>query len=126
LHSHNWFATRGSWKAFPKFHFHQYSANFASHFQQSHIIRRSDQYSRKSLDRRIASQVVDMPIPTGSSSESPSTSSMPTADPPLSGRESSQLEISNEPETKSEAEEAADRLYEERIEEEYAKREGGA
>ncbi|KAH7383654.1 hypothetical protein BKA64DRAFT_682839 [Cadophora sp. MPI-SDFR-AT-0126] len=28
--------------------------------------------------------------------------------------------------TKSEAEEAADRLYEERIEEEYAKREGGA
>jgi hypothetical protein len=67
-----------------------------------------------------------MPIPTGSSSESPSTSSMPTADPPLSGRESSQLEISNEPETKSEAEEAADRLYEERIEEEYAKREGGA
>lgn len=27
---------------------------------------------------------------------------------------------------KSEAEEAADRLYEERIEEEYAKREGGA
>jgi hypothetical protein len=51
---------------------------------------------------------------------------MPTADPPLSGRESSQLEISNEPETKSEAEEAADRLYEERIEEEYAKREGGA
>ncbi|PVH86077.1 hypothetical protein DL98DRAFT_511160 [Cadophora sp. DSE1049] len=28
--------------------------------------------------------------------------------------------------TKTEAEEAADRLYEERIEEEYAKREGGA
>ena len=72
-----------------------------------------------------------MPIPTSlSTTETPSNSSTSAPDPttdsevPTSGI--SQSLTNEEVKTKTEAEEAADRLYEERIEEEYAKREGGA
>ncbi|KAN0117586.1 hypothetical protein V8E51_003563 [Hyaloscypha variabilis] len=61
--------------------------------------------------------------------EKPSHSSMePNAEPDYSTPNSAaaQGNANTSPQTKTEAEEAADRLYEERIEEEYAKREGGA
>ncbi|RDL41791.1 uncharacterized protein BP5553_01770 [Venustampulla echinocandica] len=71
-----------------------------------------------------------MPNATTSSGEKPSNSSNvpnPTTDPSIPTSGSAQAtHTPNPPKTKTEAEEAADRLYEERIEEEYAKREGGA
>lgn len=51
-------------------------------------------------------------------------SSNPTPDPTTTPATSQG--VPNPATTKTGAEEAADRLYEERIEEEYAKREGGA
>lgn len=70
-----------------------------------------------------------MPIPTGLS-EKPNTSDStiernPTTDSSNTGSAGGQTGP-NAPQNKTEPEEAADRLYEERIEEEYAKREGGA
>lgn len=70
-----------------------------------------------------------MPIPTFTSSEAPSNSSIepnPVTDPSIPTSAASQPVTNIAPQQKTEAEEAADRLYEERIEEEYAKREGGA
>lgn len=71
--------------------------------------------------------IITMPSTTGSG-EKPSNSSIqpnPATDSsiPMSGAAQTASTTSH---TKTEAEEAADRLYEERIEEEYAKREGGA
>ena len=70
-----------------------------------------------------------MGIPTFTSSETPSNSSIePNAvtDPSIPTSNASQPAMLTAPKEKTEAEDAADRLYEERIEEEYAKREGGA
>ena len=62
--------------------------------------------------------------------ETPSNSNIipnPTTDSEIPSSTASQTETApNTSKAKTEAEEAADRLYEERIEEEYAKREGGA
>lgn len=71
-----------------------------------------------------------MPLPLFSSTEKPSNSNIepnPTTDSSIPSSGAAQTS-SNAPaiQQKTEAEEAADRLYEERIEEEYAKREGGA
>lgn len=66
-----------------------------------------------------------MPIPTDVKTEKPSTSES-------SQDSQSNVTVSNQNSgmvqqtTKSEAELAAEKLYEERIEDEYAKREGGA
>jgi len=70
-----------------------------------------------------------MPIPMAG--EKPPTSNIepnPATDSSVSGSAAAQAntDTSTSQQTKTEAEEAADRLYEERIEEEYAKREGGA
>lgn len=69
-----------------------------------------------------------MPGATGSG-EKPSNSNIepnPVTDSSIPGSGSAQTATNTITHTKTEAEEAADRLYEERIEEEYAKREGGA
>jgi len=69
-----------------------------------------------------------MPIPVVTSTEKPSTSEtreVPKDSQPAASI-SNQSSGMTQQTTKSEAELAADRLYEERIEEEYAKREGGA
>jgi hypothetical protein len=51
----------------------------------------------------------------------------PTTDRPAPAMTDAQREINTDkPDTRTEAEKAADRMYEERIEDEYAKREGGA
>jgi hypothetical protein len=70
-----------------------------------------------------------MPIPTFTASETPSNSSSvpnPVTDSSIPTSGASQPATTTAPQQKTEAEEAADRLYEERMEEEYAKREGGA
>jgi hypothetical protein len=70
-----------------------------------------------------------MPIPTFTSSEMRSNSNIesnPVTDSSIPTSNASQPATNTVPQQKTEAEEAADRLYEERIEEEYAKREGGA
>jgi hypothetical protein len=70
-----------------------------------------------------------MPIPTFTSSETPSNSNItlnPVTDSSIPTSNASQPATNSAPQQKTEAEEAADRLYEERIEDEYAKREGGA
>jgi hypothetical protein len=68
-----------------------------------------------------------MPIPIHST-EKPSTSE--TREAPKDSQPSAQVSNSQsdmaQQRSKTEAELAADKLYEERIEEEYAKREGGA
>jgi len=68
-----------------------------------------------------------MPSATGSS-EKPSNSNIePSPATDYSTSTSGAAQTTNTTShTKTEAEEAADRLYEERIEEEYDKREGGA
>ncbi len=61
--------------------------------------------------------------------ETPSNSSIepnPTTDSSIPNSTAAQANTNVTPQMKTEAEEAADRLYDERIEEEYAKREGGA
>lgn len=69
-----------------------------------------------------------MPIPVHTNVEKPSTSETN----PSSGHSQATAQTSNQQSgaafqtTKSEAELAAEKLYEERMEEEYAKREGGA
>jgi hypothetical protein len=68
-----------------------------------------------------------MPIPMAG--EKPSNSSVepnPATDSEIPKSSAAQADATTSAQTKTEAEEAADRLYEERIEEEYAKREGGA
>jgi len=68
-----------------------------------------------------------MPIPMAG--EKPSNSNIepnPTTDSSNQASTVGQANKNTTSQTKTEAEEAADRLYEERIEEEYAKREGGA
>jgi hypothetical protein len=84
---------------------------------------------RNSRDRN--SLTSKMPIPMVG--EKPSTSNIepnPATDSSIPGSATAQANTgtgtSTSSQTKTEAEEAADRLYEERIEEEYAKREGGA
>ena len=70
-----------------------------------------------------------MPIPTLTASETPSNSNIepnPVTDSSIPTSNASQPATNPALQQKTEAEEAADRLYEERIEEEYAKREGGA
>lgn len=70
-----------------------------------------------------------MPLPIHTSNEKPSISEMNPSVTPQSSQVSnqdSQMASANSQQTKSEAELAAEKLYEERIEEEYAKREGGA
>ena len=73
-----------------------------------------------------------MAQPIQTSSELPSNSSTSIPNPvtdsevPTSGIAKDEVVNGGASKEKSEAEEAADRLYEERIEEEYAKREGGA
>ena len=66
-----------------------------------------------------------MPIPTSFSDETPSHLN---TEPNLTGDSSNPASARSQAstQTKTEAELEADRLYEERIEEEYAKREGGA
>jgi len=66
-----------------------------------------------------------MPIPVNATTEKPSTSETSQDSQhvaTVSGQNSGMAQQT----TKSEAELAAEKLYEERIEEEYAKREGGA
>lgn len=63
-----------------------------------------------------------MGIPVATSTEKPSTSETREVPKAASSSESSGASQT----TKSEAELAAEKLYEERMEEEYAKREGGA
>ncbi len=61
--------------------------------------------------------------------EKPSNSNVelnPTTDSSIPDSTAAQTDTNTTSQTKTEAEAAADRLYEERIEEEYAKREGGA
>ncbi|PMD23075.1 hypothetical protein NA56DRAFT_644644 [Hyaloscypha hepaticicola] len=61
--------------------------------------------------------------------EKPSNSTVepnPVTDSSIPSSSAAQADSSPAPQAKTEAEEAADRLYEELIEEEYAKREGGA
>ena len=61
--------------------------------------------------------------------EKPSNSSVepnPATDASTPNSSPAQVEANTSSQRKTEAEEAADRLYEERIDEEYAKREGGA
>lgn len=71
-----------------------------------------------------------MPVPTATHSETPSNSNIspnPVTNSDIPTSAARQASNSNTTQAaKTEAEEAADRLYEERIEEEYAKREGGA
>jgi len=62
-----------------------------------------------------------MPSATGAG-EKPSNPTPDSSTPTSSTAQTSNITSP----TKTEAEEAADRLYEERIEDEYAKREGGA
>merc|ERR1712225_46707 len=62
-------------------------------------------------------------LPSNSSTQPESTTSTSTTNATAS---KGQQNGSNSEVRKTEAEEAADRLYEERIEEEYAKREGGS
>jgi len=64
-----------------------------------------------------------MPGPVTIPSEKPANSD---TSPDTTATQPASNATNSTPHTKSEAEEAADRLYEERIEEEYAKREGGA
>ena len=68
-----------------------------------------------------------MPLPIYTSNEKPETNPSVTAQPSSQvSNQDSQMASTNSQRTKSEAELAAEKLYEERIEEEYAKREGGA
>jgi len=71
-----------------------------------------------------------MPVPVATYSETPSNSNIspnPVTDSEIPNSSAAQNSTTSQTtHTKTEAEEAADRLYEERIEEEYAKREGGA
>jgi hypothetical protein len=66
-----------------------------------------------------------MPIPVDATTEKPSTSET-SEDSQPSTTVSNQNSGMAQQTTKTEAELAAEKLYEERIEEEYAKREGGA
>jgi hypothetical protein len=68
-----------------------------------------------------------MPIPMAGEKPS-SVEPNPAADAAIPNLSATQAEAntSSQTKTKTDTEEAADRLYEERIEEEYAKREGGA
>jgi len=68
-------------------------------------------------------------MPTATTTEKPSNSNItpnPITDSEIPSSTSAAQTSNNTTKTKTEVEEAADRLYEERIEEEYAKREGGA
>merc|ERR1712225_92437 len=66
-------------------------------------------------------------LPSNSSTQPESTTSSSSSTTTTNAAASKgQQNGSNSEVRKTEAEEAADRLYEERIEEEYAKREGGA
>jgi len=65
-----------------------------------------------------------MPIPIHTNTEKPSTSE--TREAPKDSNIANSQSGTAQQTGKSEAELAADKLYEERIEEEYAKREGGA
>jgi hypothetical protein len=75
-----------------------------------------------------------MPLPMYTSSEKPSTSETKVSDQTAHDSAPATSTSTNENQTaggaiggtKSEAELAAEKLYEERMEEEYAKREGGA
>ncbi len=69
-----------------------------------------------------------MPISTKQTSEPPSNAETPetSSNSGTQTQTTTNPNPSSEPRLKTEAEEEADRLYEERIEEEYAKREGGA
>jgi hypothetical protein len=68
-----------------------------------------------------------MPIPMAGEKPSNSTVEPNTVtDSSIPSSSAAQAGSSPAPQAKTEAEEVADRLYEERIEEEYAKREGGA
>ena len=68
-----------------------------------------------------------MPIPMAGEKPSNSTVEHNTVtDSSIPSSSAAQAGSSTAPQAKTETEEAADRLYEERIEEEYAKREGGA
>ncbi|TVY50531.1 hypothetical protein LCER1_G006712 [Lachnellula cervina] len=66
-----------------------------------------------------------MPSATGAG-EKPSNPSNTTPGSPNPTSGAAQTVSNTTSHTKTEAEEEADRLYEERIEDEYAKREGGA
>jgi hypothetical protein len=66
-----------------------------------------------------------MPIPVHDTTEKPSASETSQNSQPVATVSSQNSGITQQT-TKSEAELAAEKLYEERIEEEYAKREGGA
>ena len=66
-----------------------------------------------------------MPIPIDATTEKPSASET-SQDSQSATTVSDQNSAMAQQTTKSEAELAAEKLYEERIEEEYAKREGGA
>merc|ERR1712144_124963 len=65
-------------------------------------------------------------LPSNSSTQPESTTSSSSTTTTNATASKGQQNGSNSEVRKTEAEEAADRLYEERIEEEYAKREGGA
>jgi len=68
-----------------------------------------------------------MPLPTNNDQSTPETKSTATAQTALDVQKPSTQSVASATHTeKTEAELEAERLYEERIEEEYAKREGGA
>jgi len=68
-----------------------------------------------------------MPLPTHNNQDAPETKSATTAQTALEVEKPSTQSVASASHTqKTEAELEAERLYEERIEEEYAKREGGA
>ena len=67
-----------------------------------------------------------MPGPIQTTNEKPSTSEINAAQSAMTGSNQQSSATIKPSATKSEAELAAEKLYEERMEEEYAKREGGA
>jgi hypothetical protein len=88
----------------------------------------SSVYPRKFKDP-LAKLTLAVRMPLPMADEKPSNSSVepnPATDALILNSSAAQAEASTSSQRKTEVEEAADRLYEERIEEEYAKREGGA
>ena len=67
-----------------------------------------------------------MPLPIPSSSEGPSKSETTATTTSSASHTGTSPATASAQHTKTEAEKAADKLYEERMEDDYAKREGGA
>merc|ERR1712093_393591 len=80
----------------------------------------------KSIKNVSTQPTNELPSNSSTQPESTTSSSSPSTTTTNATASKGQQNGSNSEVRKTEAEEAADRLYEERIEEEYAKREGGA